>query len=86
MKKKLLIVDLTKYFLEQDREIIAKALAGAMLDIHRFLNTHKLKNEEFRNLVDRSLDLENELIEFAKNDALKPLVVSVRNGDDDYEL
>lgn len=79
------IVELTKYFLDQDKETIAKALAGAMLDIHRFINIETLGSNERQNLIVRSKNSSNELVKFAKDGPDGPLEVSALNSEDDDE-
>lgn len=79
------IIELTKYFLDQDRETIARALAGAMLDIHRFVNMEILGQNEIDNLFKRSHHISKQLVKFAKHGPDGPLKVSVLNSDDEYE-
>ncbi len=84
-ENKLVIQELTEYFLQQDIKVIARALAASMLDIHRFMNMDTLGPKELNNLIFRSKHVSKELIKFSKEGADGPLIVSVNNSEDEDE-
>lgn len=74
MTNKQVIEKLQKYFLEQDRETVARGYANALIDINRYLNIDKLPNDEKDHLIMRSNITINEikkLMEDGENSVLK---------------
>ena len=71
-----LIDKLHAYFLEQDPNLVAKLLAGIMLDIHRFNNLEVLSDEESDSLIERSTRNSLQLIDFARNGPQGPLTLT----------
>jgi len=80
-----LLKELQAYFLKQDPQVIATALAGAMLDIHRFIKIEFLSEKEAKSLIIRSESLCDELIRFSKNGDCDsgPMQVTVLNSKED---
>lgn len=84
-ENKFVIEELTKYFLEQDHAVIARALAGSMLDIHRFMTLEVLGQKEINNLIIRCKHVSKELVKFAKDGPDGPLIISIKNSEDEDE-
>lgn len=79
---KSLISEMVLYFMEQDKEVLCKILAGTMLDIHRFIIFEELPKQEADSLLQRCLLNSEEVCRFAKHGKPKsPLTYSIKNSD-----
>lgn len=63
---KTLINELQEFFIKQDPAIVARILAGTMIDMHRIMCIDSLGENEKECLLVRMKANQNELIRFAK--------------------
>lgn len=80
VSNKELIKRLSDYFVKCDPEVVAKTLAGAMVDFHRIRTVLDLPEEERECLFERLEHNDNELVKFAKNGPTSELKLSVLNS------
>lgn len=77
MNNEILMAKLTEYYLSQPPELVARALAGAMLDICRIRRLSELPEDEIACLLERIDKNANEVYKFAKNGPSGDLKVHV---------
>ena len=74
MKNKEIIDKLTDYFIKEgDPQIVARILAGMMIDFNRILHFHELPDDEKTSLVERMRLNNEELMKFAREGGHQPL-------------
>lgn len=80
MTNKTLMAKLVAYYVSQPPELVARALAGAMLDICRIRKMSELPESELASLIERIDKNAIEVQKFAKNGPSGDLKVSVCNS------
>lgn len=80
-----LIAKLVDYYLKQPPEIVARALAGTMIDICRVRSLDKLPETEVASLLERIDKNASELHKFAKHGPSGDLKVHVINSEKEHQ-
>ena len=74
------IEKLTEYFLESDPKVVARTLAGLMIDLNRISNYESLELDEQKNLLDRMALNYQQLHDFVENGPRSKLQYRVMNS------
>jgi hypothetical protein len=81
MNNKEAIAKLKEYFLAQDRETVAYALASAMVDINRFMKLDRLPDKEVESLFRRGDIIVDQLVNFLQHGPSGDLKLVKMNSD-----
>lgn len=85
MNNKQIIQKLVKYFLENDPEIVAKTLAGLMIDLNRMYTIDKLPEQEKKCLKTRLALNHKELLYFIQHGPRGKMSCHVSDSSEECE-